>query len=65
MSTQPNNSNDWTGWIPIVVLFCIPYTWPIALFLLIRKLTGTGKKKRPPRHPYDIQREWEAQQRQQ
>ena len=57
MSSQQNNSNDWASWIPIVVLFCIPYTWPIALILLLRKLTGADKKKRAPRHPYDIQRE--------
>lgn len=64
MSDQNNNSNsDWTGWIPIVVLFCIPYTWPIALFLLIRKLTGADKKKRQPQHPYDIQRQRQEQQR--
>lgn len=65
MSTQNNNqNNDWTSWIPIVVLFCIPYTWPIALFLLLRKLTGSGKKRRA-RHPYDIQRERQEQQRRQ
>lgn len=64
MSTQNNNqNNDWTSWIPIVVLFCIPYTWPVALFLLFRKLTGSGGKKRQARHPYDIQKEWQEQQR--
>ncbi|MGN1001755.1 MAG: hypothetical protein ACI4PC_03210, partial [Oscillospiraceae bacterium] len=64
MSSQNNqNNSDWFGWIAIVVLFCIPYTWPVALFLLIRKLTGADKKKRQPRHPYDIQREWQEQQR--
>ena len=63
MSSQNNqNNSDWTSWIPIVVLFCIPYTWPIALFLLIRKLTGADKKKRQPRHPYDIQRQWQEEQ---
>lgn len=67
MSTQNNNqnNNDWTSWIPIVVLFCIPYTWPIALILLFRKLMGFGGKKRQARHPYDIQKEWQEQQRQQ
>lgn len=66
MSTQNNNqNNDWTSWIPIVVLFCIPYTWPVALFLLFRKLTGSGGKKRQARHPYDIQKEWQEQQRRQ
>lgn len=65
MSTQNNNqNNDWTSWIPIVILFCIPYTWPVALFLLFRKLTGGGKK-RQSRHPYDIQKEWQEQQRRQ
>ena len=63
MSSQNNqNNSDWTSWIPIVVLFCIPYTWPVALFLLIRKLTGADKKKRQARHPYDIQRQWQEQQ---
>ncbi len=54
----PNNSpnNDWTSWIPIVILFCVPYTWPIALIMLIRKLTGADKRRRS-RHPYDIQQE--------
>ena len=67
MSSNKNDINnflnnfDWGAWIPIGVLFVIPYTWPIALFLLIRKLTGAGKK-RPSRHPYDIQREQQAQQ---
>ncbi|MGN0968422.1 MAG: hypothetical protein ACI4O3_04040, partial [Oscillospiraceae bacterium] len=64
MGNQNNNSNnDWIGWVAIVVLFCIPYTWPVALFLLIRKLTGADKKKSQPRHPYDIQRQWQEQQR--
>lgn len=63
MSSQNNqNNSDWTSWIPIVVLFCIPYTWPIALFMLIRKLTGADKKRRQARHPYDIQRQWQEQQ---
>ncbi len=62
MSSQNNSNNsDWTSWIPIVVLFCIPYTWPVALILLIRKLMGAGRKKRPARHPYDIQRQWREQ----
>jgi hypothetical protein len=59
-----NKNSDWTSWIPIVVLFCIPYTWPIALILLFRKLMGLGGKKRQSNHPYDIQRQ-QAQQRQQ
>lgn len=64
MSSQNNpNNSDWISWIAIVVLFCIPYTWPVALFLLIRKLTGADKKKSQPRHPYDIQRQWQEQQR--
>ena len=70
MSNNKNDPNnilnniDWASWIPIGVLFVIPYTWPIAIFLLIRKLTGAGKK-RPSRHPYDIQREQQAYQAQQ
>lgn len=53
-----DNNNDWGSWIGIVILFCIPYTWPIALFLLYRKLSGAGEKnRRTARHPYDIQRE--------
>ena len=65
MSSQNNqNNNDWIGWVAIVVLFCIPYTWPVALFLLIRKLTGADKKKSQPRHPYDIQRQQEQQRQQ-
>ena len=70
MSTNKNDPNnflnniDWPSWIPIGILFAIPYTWPIALFLLIRKLTGAGKK-RPSRHPYEIQREQQAYQAQQ
>jgi hypothetical protein len=63
MNNQNKNS-DWASWIPIVVLFFVPYTWPIALFLLFRKLMGLGSKKRRPSHPYDIQRQ-QAQQRQQ
>ena len=64
MSSQNDqNNSDWISWIAIVVLFCIPYTWPVALFLLIRKLTGADKKKRQTRHPYDIQRERQEQQR--
>lgn len=65
MSSQNNqNNNDWIGWVAVVVLFCIPYTWPVALFLLIRKLTGADKKKSQPRHPYDIQRQQEQQRQQ-
>lgn len=55
------NNNNWVSWVAIVILFCIPYTWPVALFLLFRKLTGAGGKKRQPRHPYDIQKEWQQQ----
>lgn len=59
MSTD--NNNDWGSWIGIVILFCIPCTWPIALFLLYRKLSGTGdKNRRTARHPYDIQREQQS-----
>ena len=71
MSSNKNDLNnlfsniDWASWIPIGVLFVIPYTWPIALFLLIRKLTGKGNKKSQSRHPYDIMREQQTYQAQQ
>lgn len=55
MSSQTEN-NDWMSWIPIVILFCIGI-WPVALFLLLRKVLGMDGKKRQSRHPYDIQRE--------
>ena len=55
------SDNSWLSWLPIVILFLVPYTWPIALFLLWRKLSGSGRKKRrASRHPYDIQREQQA-----
>jgi hypothetical protein len=52
-----NNSNggDWLGWVPIVILFCIPTTVTkiIAAIWLISKLWG--KKGNVKRHPYDLQ----------
>jgi len=55
-----NNSNgsDWGGWIPIIILFCIPFpvTWIIALCMLVTKLRG-GSWRGYKRHPYDMQRD--------
>lgn len=62
MPDNNNRNNDIGTWIAIVVLFCIPYTFPIALFLLIRQLMGYQKRgswrdPRVKRHPYDLQQD--------
>ena len=57
-----NNNNDWLGWIPIIILFCIPspFTWIVAFFMLVNKLKGGAKqRKNVKRHPYDLQKEAE------
>jgi hypothetical protein len=52
-----NNSNggDWLGWVPIVILFCIPnpVTWAIAILWAFSKLRK--RKNNVKRHPYDLQ----------
>lgn len=58
MSTSNNqNNNDLAIWIAIVVLFAVGL-WPISLFLLVRQLMGSNKKKTHTRSASDVQREW-------
>lgn len=59
MSTSNNqNNNDLGTWIAIVVLFAVGL-WPVSLFLLVRQLMGSNKKKTHSRSAYDVQREWQ------
>ena len=55
---KPDQGDFW-GWLPIIILFCIPtpFTWVVAFFLLVSKLKGNGKKSAVKRHPYDLQQE--------
>ena len=51
---QQNKNNDLGSWLLIVA--ALVFFWPVGLFLLFRKLTGTsGRSARASRHPYDIQ----------
>lgn len=56
-----NNDIDWGGWIFTIVMLGV--AWPIGLVLLFRQLMGYSKRgNRVKKHPYDIQREQQAQQ---
>lgn len=64
-----NRGGNWGEWLGIVILLMIPnvLTWLLGFGLLIRKLKG-GKAVRggtEKRHPYYIQREQAAQEREQ
>ncbi len=68
MNDNNNNWGDWGYWIATIILFCTP-VWPIGLVMLFRKLmgytSGSARKNRQSRHPYDIQREGQKQSGQQ